>query len=50
MITMDFGDGCVAIHGYVLRDGTWAKVASGRRTVTRRHQGSAHPDRWSRSR
>ena len=27
-ITMDFGTGCIAIHGYVLRGGEWAKVKS----------------------
>ena len=27
-ITMDFGTGGLAIHGYILRDGTWSKVAS----------------------
>ncbi|MGW0663654.1 DUF7064 domain-containing protein [Streptodolium elevatio] len=35
-ITMDFGSGCVAIHGYVLRDGVWAKLAKGRREVVER--------------
>jgi hypothetical protein len=42
-ITMDFGDGGVAIHGYVLRDGRWAKLASGSRAVTQRHETSGHP-------
>ncbi len=42
-ITMDFGDDCLAIHGYVLRDGIWSKVASGSRVVTRRHEPSGHP-------
>ena len=35
-ITMDFGTGCIAIHGYVLRDGEWSKVASGAREVVER--------------
>lgn len=35
-ITMDFGSGCIAIHGYVLRDGAWAKVTSGSREVVAR--------------
>lgn len=35
-ITMDFGTGCIAIHGYVLRDGVWSKVASGAREVVER--------------
>ena len=28
-ITMDFGDGCVNIHGYLMRDGEWAKLGQG---------------------
>ena len=43
-ITMDFGGDSVAIHGYVLRDGTWSKVVSGSRSVTRRHEPSGHPE------
>jgi hypothetical protein len=39
-ITMDFGDGCIAIHGYLLRDGEYAKVASGRREVLARTGGA----------
>ncbi len=35
-ITMDFGEGCIAIHGYVLRDGEWSKLATGRREVVER--------------
>lgn len=35
-ITMDFGTGCIAIHGYVLRDGEWSKVKSGAREVVER--------------
>ena len=36
-ITMDFGDGTAyAIHGYVIADGTWGKVVSGRREVLER--------------
>ncbi|MFE3198384.1 DUF7065 domain-containing protein [Embleya sp. NPDC055664] len=35
-ITMDFGQGCVSIHGYLLRDGTWAKLARGCREVVER--------------
>ena len=37
-ITMDFGTGCIAIHGYVLRDGEWAKVKSGTREVVERDE------------
>jgi hypothetical protein len=39
-ITMDFGDGCIAIHGYLLRDGEYAKLASGRREVLARAGGA----------
>jgi len=39
-ITMDFGGGCIAIHGYVLRDGEYARVASGRREVLQRRGGA----------
>jgi hypothetical protein len=39
-ITMDFGDGCIAIHGYVLIDGTYSRVRSGRRTVVARRGGA----------
>jgi len=50
-ITMDFtgntsggtGAGSMAIHGYVLRDGEWSKVASGRRSVLDRHPDTAYP-------
>jgi len=42
-ITMDFGSGSMAIHGYLLRDGEWAKVASGTRTVTERDDGTGYP-------
>jgi hypothetical protein len=43
VITMDFGDGCIAIHGYVLRDGQWAKLASGTREVVERDPGNGYP-------
>ena len=39
-ITMDFGGGCIAIHGYILRDGTYSRVASGRREVLARRGGA----------
>ena len=42
-ITMDFGTGSMALHGYVLRDGVWAKVTSGSRTVTARDPETAYP-------
>ena len=39
-ITMDWGDGCIAIHGFLNRDGEYAKVASGTRTVLARQGGA----------
>ena len=42
-ITMDFGSGALAIHGYILRDGERSKVVSG----TRRVLATRHPDRLS---
>jgi hypothetical protein len=42
-ITMDFGTGSLAIHGYVLRDGVWSKVSSGSRRVLRRDEHTAYP-------
>jgi hypothetical protein len=44
-ITMDFGTGCIVIHGYLLRDGVWAKLASGEREVLERHAGTGCPTR-----
>ena len=35
-ITMDFGQGCISIHGYLVRDGEWAKLASAHRDVLER--------------
>lgn len=42
-ISMDAGEGCVVIHGFLLRDGEYAKLASGRREVLERRDG--HPMR-----
>jgi hypothetical protein len=42
-ITMDFGAGCQSIHGYLLRDGQWSKLASARREVLERDPVGAHP-------
>lgn len=36
-ITMDFGTGCIAIHGSYMKDGQWAKLVSGERTVIERN-------------
>ncbi|HEX7094468.1 MAG TPA: hypothetical protein VF183_01205 [Acidimicrobiales bacterium] len=42
-ITMDFGDGCRSIHGYLLHDGEWAKLASATREVTERSPDTGFP-------
>lgn len=45
-ITLDFGDGeCISIHGYLLRDGVWSKLASGRREVVERDPSTGYPSR-----
>jgi len=53
-ITMDFGDGCINIHGYLLRDGEWSTLTQGRReswSVTRRpaSRGGCASTVWMRS-
>jgi hypothetical protein len=44
---MDFsgesGAGSMAIHGYLLRDGQWSRVTSGRRQVRERDPDTAYP-------
>ena len=40
---MDFGTGSLAIHGYLLRDGEWSKVASGGRQVLERDPVTSFP-------
>jgi hypothetical protein len=42
-ITMDFGSGCVGIHGYVVRDGAWAKLATAERQVLSRDPQTGAP-------
>lgn len=44
-ITMDFGAGCVSIHGSLLRDGTWSKLVQGTRVVTERDAEKGFPRR-----
>ena len=44
-ITMDFGTGCNSIHGYLLRDGEWAKLASATREVVERDPGTGYQRR-----
>jgi hypothetical protein len=44
-ITMEFGTGSVAIHGYIIRDGERSKVASGSRRVLERGPRTAYPTR-----
>lgn len=48
-ITMNYSgdpraaDGCIGIHGYVVRDGIWSKLASARREVVRRDPATGYP-------
>jgi hypothetical protein len=44
-ITMDFGAGCNSIHGYLIRDGEWAKLASATREVVERAPDTGFPRR-----
>ena len=44
-ITMDFGKGSIAIHGFIIRDGERSKVASGTRMVHEREPRTAYPTR-----
>jgi hypothetical protein len=44
-ITMDFGAGCVSIHGSLLRDDTWSKLVQGTRAVTERDAERGFPRR-----
>ncbi len=46
MISMNYaGTGCLNIHGYLLRDGTWSKLAAGRRDVVERSSSTGYPQR-----
>ena len=42
-ITMDFGQGMRSIHGYLLRDGEWSKLASAEKVVTERDPANGNP-------
>jgi len=42
-ITLDLGAGCQSIHGYLLRDGVWAKLAQATREVVERDPGTGFP-------
>jgi hypothetical protein len=50
-ITMNYGgdpssaDGCIGIHGYVVRDGEWARLSAARREVVERDAESGFPRR-----
>jgi hypothetical protein len=44
-ITMDFDGACLGIHGYVLRDGVWSKLATATREVLQRDPDSGFPKR-----
>lgn len=42
-ITADFGKGCRAYHGYLIRDGEWAKLVRGERQVLERDLATGYP-------
>ena len=44
-ITMDTGSGYASIHGYLMRDGEWAKLRSATREVVERAAGTGFPER-----
>ena len=44
-ITMNYGTGCIGIHGYVVRDGEWSKLASASREVVERDPATGFPRR-----
>lgn len=44
-ITMDFGQGCNSIHGYLIRDGEWAKLKEARREVLERDPATGYQKR-----
>ena len=44
-ITMNRGQGCQSIHGYLIRDGQWAKLRSATREVTERDPLTGYPRR-----
>ena len=44
-ITMNYGDKCIGIHGYVLRDGEWSKLQSAEREVVERDPDTGFPRR-----
>ena len=43
VITMNFGDGCVGIHGHLVRDGEWAELKGVRRTIAERDPATGFP-------
>ena len=44
-ITMNYGAGCIGIHGYVVRDGEWSKLKSASREVVQRDADTGFPRR-----
>ncbi|CAN5476616.1 hypothetical protein BH10ACT1_BH10ACT1_23900 [soil metagenome] len=42
-ITMEFGGTCLGIHGYLVRDGVWSKLASATREVLERDPDTGFP-------
>ena len=43
LISGDFGHGCEGYHGYLIRDGVWAKLKQARREVTARDPATGYP-------
>jgi hypothetical protein len=43
IVTADIGNGCRAYHGYLIRDGEWAKITHGERRVVARDRATGYP-------
>lgn len=44
-ITMNYGAGCIGIHGYLVRDGEWSKLKNASREVVERDDATGFPRR-----
>lgn len=42
-ISADFGQGCASYHGYLIRDGVWARLTRGLRRVLERDDATGYP-------
>jgi hypothetical protein len=43
VISMDFGAGCIGIHGYLVREGIWSKLTGTTREVVERDLATGYP-------